>query len=553
MCTASSAVLGFEPLILSSKDLVLSYARRIGQLATVYYSSTTGYVLSSIEDSSQKILFSSKFLKTLNMPTFPSRLRLEPLLDLHQDITNPQLGETSLVQNVEVFDNRISLYFGLLFYFSLFQAQWKIEIAIRMVLFWQDTEEPVTPRSSPSPVPVLPPQISISPVHTETALPTSPTTSYYEADEGTAQDTAPMDLTPTDHPLSPITAHTGLITISSDNAPQERASPLIPSAPLYTETEQLRRNLALSYPSNLVSASEQTSGPSNRHPLLRSPSPTSNSLLFSNSSDRREQWLDYFTQAQTDRAWLPTRFILADDFDVRGHLIFSRSISYSTFKKMVRLTTSTSISHPDYEYHSLNLMIDYIVHQKELPQTLLLGQWLDLTQMTIRIENEIGEPAARPSLIRMLFDARPADTMPNGVRSAELDMLDRSAPDTTLGVPMLPAISRLDLELPAFDSTTFPSLDPVTLALRIDVLDLDSLGLDLNNRTTDGRFETSTVCKTHFMESVTFGLSLPSGTNIIRPYQEILDFLKCNAEIIIFLRGSTAEYVTHPILYIRTL
>ena len=148
--------------------------------------------------------------------------------------------------------------------------------------------------------------------------------------------------------------------------------------------------------------------------------------------------------------------------------------------------------------------------------------------------------------------------MPNGVRPAELDMLDRSAPDTTLGVPMLPATSRLDLELPVFDSTTFPSLDPVTLALRLDVLDLDNLGLDLDNHTTDGVFETITVFQSHFMECLAFGLSLPSGINIIRPYQEILDFLKCNAEIIIFLRGSAAEYVTwdyvtHPILYIRTL
>src|SRR5882757_11406346 len=158
----------------------------------------------------------------------------------------------------------------------------------------------------------------------------------------------------------------------------------------------------------------------------------------------------------------------------------------------------------------------------------------------------------------MLFDARPADTMPNGVRSAELDMLDRSAPGMTLGIPMLPATSRLDLKLLAFDSTTFPSLDPVMLALRLDVLDLDSLGLDLDSHTTRGAFETVTVFRSHFMECLAFGIPLPSGTNIIRPYQEILDFLKCNAEIIIFLRGPAAEYVTwdyvtHPILYIRTL
>src|SRR5882757_9447585 len=195
------------------------------------------------------------------MPTFPSRIRFEPILDILQDITNPPPDVTALMQNVEVFDNRIKLYFGFMLYFSLFQALWKIKIAFRMVLFWQNTEEPVTPSSSPSPVPVLPPTISISPAATEATLPTSPTTSYHEADEETARDTAPrhMDVTP-----APITT-------SSDNAPQTRAVELTPSAPLYSEAEQLRRDLVLSYPSNLVSASELTSEPSIRHPLLRSP------------------------------------------------------------------------------------------------------------------------------------------------------------------------------------------------------------------------------------------------------------------------------------------
>ena len=61
-----SAVFGFEPLILFSKDLVLSYARRIGQLATVYYSLTTGYVLSSIEDSSQQAPIQYLFGQLIN-------------------------------------------------------------------------------------------------------------------------------------------------------------------------------------------------------------------------------------------------------------------------------------------------------------------------------------------------------------------------------------------------------------------------------------------------------------------------------------------------------
>src|SRR5882757_7838927 len=203
-------------------------------------------------------------------------------------------------------------------------------------------------------------------------------------------------------------------------------------------------------------------------------------------------------------------------------------------------------------------MIDYLIHQKAFPHTKSLNQWIELTNLIIQIENMTHKPAARPSLIRMLFDAQPPTVMPSGVRSAELDMLDRSAPDTTLGVPMLPATSCLDLKLPAFDSTTFPCLDPVTLALRLDVLNLDTLGLDTDNRTTHRYYKLITVFQENFMECLAFQFPLPSGTNIIRPYQEILELLKWTAEYVIYLRGPAEQYVTwdyvnYPIVYIRTL
>src|SRR5882757_5857204 len=134
--------------------------------------------------------------------------------------------------------------------------------------------------------------------------------------------------------------------------------------------------------------------------------------------------------------------------------------------------------------------------------------------------------------------------MPNRVRSAELDMLDRSVPEATLSIPMLPATSHLDLDLPIFDSITFPSLDPVTLALHLDVLDLDSLGLDLDSRTTRGVHEMITLFRSNFMDCLSHGIPLPAGTNIIRPYQEILDFLKCITEVIIYIRGLAEDYVT---------
>src|SRR5882757_6358832 len=110
----------------------------------------------------------------------------------------------------------------------------------------------------------------------------------------------------------------------------------------------------------------------------------------------------------------------------------------------------------------------------------------------------------------MLFDARPEDIMPNGVRPAELDMLDRSAPKVTLGIPMLPATSHLDLELPVFDSVTFPSLDPVTLALQLDILDLDSLGLDLDSHTTRRVHGMITLFHSNFMDCLSHGIPLPA-------------------------------------------
>src|SRR5258707_4563251 len=84
------------------------------------------------------------------MPTYPSRLRLEPLLQISQTLEGPPPPETQLLQSIEVYPAEVKIYFGFLYHLLIFQSLWTIEIAFRMVLHWETTGDSVTPSPSPS-------------------------------------------------------------------------------------------------------------------------------------------------------------------------------------------------------------------------------------------------------------------------------------------------------------------------------------------------------------------------------------------------------------------
>src|SRR5258707_15302059 len=125
------------------------------------------------------------------MPTYPSRLRLEPLLQISQTLAGPPPPETQLLQSIEVYPTQVKIYFGFLFHLLIFQSLWTIEIALRMVLHWETTGDSVTPSPSPSPIPIQPPFITPTP-----APPSPNNSSYHEADEGIEEENHSSPLAP---------------------------------------------------------------------------------------------------------------------------------------------------------------------------------------------------------------------------------------------------------------------------------------------------------------------------------------------------------------------
>src|SRR5882672_3112633 len=92
------------------------------------------------------------------MPTYPSSLCLKPVLEITQVVDGPPPNDCVLVQNLDVYPNCITLYFGFVIQFLFFQSLWTIEIATRVVLYWAPSEEEsVTPSPPDSPLPVQPP------------------------------------------------------------------------------------------------------------------------------------------------------------------------------------------------------------------------------------------------------------------------------------------------------------------------------------------------------------------------------------------------------------
>jgi hypothetical protein len=232
------------------------------------------------------------------MPVFPSRLRLEPIFEISQDLNESHPHEAQLVQNIDHYPSKLKLYYGFCLQYFFFGILFTFEIALRITLNWESTGDSVTSSTppSPSPLPVPPPFILTEPT------PTSPsnTSSYHEADEGTQ---------PTDQ-IPPTVEESALMLIPSphitttpdhlnDITPGIRTPPnlSVQTARLASRLEQ-RRASTMSYPS-LVSA---TSAPQIADPpLLMSPlpiqstssSPTSNSPLFNITLQEIPSWVPH--------------------------------------------------------------------------------------------------------------------------------------------------------------------------------------------------------------------------------------------------------------------
>src|SRR6267143_1996243 len=91
------------------------------------------------------------------MPTYPSRLRLEPFIEVIQTPNTTVAPNHRTIQSVQSYSNSVAVAFGFNLSFIYFQTLWDIQIILRVVLYWTDYEVISTP-SSPSPPPAqIPP------------------------------------------------------------------------------------------------------------------------------------------------------------------------------------------------------------------------------------------------------------------------------------------------------------------------------------------------------------------------------------------------------------
>src|SRR6267378_2932104 len=91
------------------------------------------------------------------MPTYPSRLCLEPFIEVIQTPDVNVAPNHRTIQSVQSYPNSVTVAFGFNLFFVYFQTLWEIQIILRVVLYWTDYEGSSTP-SSPSPPPAqIPP------------------------------------------------------------------------------------------------------------------------------------------------------------------------------------------------------------------------------------------------------------------------------------------------------------------------------------------------------------------------------------------------------------
>src|SRR6267378_2006657 len=90
------------------------------------------------------------------MPTYPSRLRLEPFIEVIQTPDVNVAPNHRTIQSVQSYPNSVAVAFGFNLFFVYFQTLWDIQIILRVVLYWTDYEVSSNP-SSPPPAQIPPP------------------------------------------------------------------------------------------------------------------------------------------------------------------------------------------------------------------------------------------------------------------------------------------------------------------------------------------------------------------------------------------------------------
>src|SRR5882762_10457865 len=333
------------------------------------------------------------------MPTYPSRLRLEPFIEVIQTPDTDVAPNHRTIQSVQSYPNSVAVAFGFNLFFVYFQTLWDIQIILRVVLYWTDYEVSSTP-SSPSPPPAqIPPPAGqeesdrssdndSKESHQSQGSDRSQGTghtfgSYHEARIATpAQSEASLDQPP-DEPEEAI------LPSSDDSFPMGVVTPPILLSQRRSNTPQWMvecRAATLSYTPPRVSTPDglehqvETSRPSSLHSSASSDGSAESEPLFSFIDAPR--WTIKMYDRTELRQQLPPALALDPEYAPRVRMMFLQPLSWTQFRNLLSSSAIHYSGHPTFLDFLENNLIDYIVHQKALPKVTRIHHWYELISMT---------------------------------------------------------------------------------------------------------------------------------------------------------------------------
>jgi hypothetical protein len=247
---------------------------------------------------------------------------------------------------------------------------------------------------------------------------------------------------------------------------------------------------------------------------------------------------------------LPTPLELGPDVqDLR--LAFIVDVSWVQFLQLI--ARHITQEHPMYLDLVENALVTYLCHRNAYPQTHDPNPWLTLSQFHDRIAFRMNEREFSPPLSQLLFDALPRVAFPGGVRSAQSPLQEGCRGEIITPDPI--DTHHRALFMPTIDHAnaihTLP--DPARLSDVLDRVDADLV----RHRRHLGRVPVQ-IFPEDFGNELHLNAPEPPTHQIIRPYQEILNLLRFNHQLIRAYEERdglhvTWDYVSRPVVYIYTM
>lgn len=523
------------------------------------------------------------------MPTYPSHLRFEPLLDIQQHPASGPSLPFHIIRSIDVLPTSVAIRIGFFYSFIFLTARISIMLTLKVYVHWIDIEDTESSESTPASTPDI--LATRAPLPVATALiqseespplspPTSPATSYHEA---TLIDVSPALPLPPSEPSGILVTVTTTITEEDPNSADTSASvplalPPMTFAPPYPVLSsgsrevrirrRQRQRTALEYPSQVSHTPEDApASPDSSSSPLPSPSIFGPSFFLAHFifMNHHPEWIERAITRLELRQMLPQYHLLTEENLVLVFPPFRKKLSWHHFMNLLIRRSERKRYTPEFDLLIENQLINYLLKHKEFPFCLQCDHWLILAHFVYKIQERIPFRPHAPSLTRLVFQARPKKFFPHGTRSAMMEFIDLYIRDPLENhLPPLPINRAHRVPFPPpFHHTNalFGLPDPLSLSAFLEYTFPEDDLPEATDRYPDpvlpGYAEIG-VFPEDFGSSLSQGSPAPIKYRLLRPYQEVVDLLRFNYHLLRTINRAIGPYVTwnheeEPIVYIYTL